>query len=359
MTKKFTSFRDYLTEATKGVTFAFGRFNPPTSGHEVLFDKVKKVAGKDAYRIYPSHTQDKKKNPLDFKIKVKFLRKMFPKHARNIMADKGMRTAFDVVTTLYDQGFVECTMVVGEDRLAEFNALLNKYNNVKGRHGFYNFQVLKVVSAGARDPDAEGASGMSASKLRSAASGNDLKLFSKGMPAGFKDIEGLFNAVRSGMGLKEDKNYRQHVQLEKVSDLREDYIEGNLFKEGDQVVVKESDEVGKIQMCGSNYVLVDFGTVRKRCWLESIEKLDETLETMAGEEGSNKLTKSYQKETPGQEKILDFKQYVLKDNFKLTPALKIELEKIAMKLKDANFDNKSHKIATAMDILKRQQGYNT
>ena len=359
MSKEFTSFRQYLSEATKGVTFAFGRFNPPTNGHEVLFNKVKSLSGGGVYRIYPSQTQNKKKDPLDFKTKVKFLRKMFPKHARNIMADKGMRTAFDVVIALYDQGYVECTMVVGEDRLIEFDKLLHKYNNVKGRHGFYNFKVLKVVSAGARNPDADDASGMSASKLRAAASANDLKTFSKGMPDGFKDVENLFNAVRSGMGLKESNNYRQHVQLEKVSDLREDYIEGNLFKEGDQVVVKESDEVGTIQMCGSNYVFVDFGSIRKRCWLESVEKLDETLETMAGEEGSNKLTKTYQKETPGQEKILDFKQFVLKDNFKLTPTLKIELEKIAMKLKDADFDSKSHKIATAMDILKQKHGYLT
>ena len=161
------------------------------------------------------------------------------------------------------------------------------------------------------------------------------------------------------MGLKESHNYRQHIQLDKVSDLREDYIEGNLFKEGDQVVVKESDEVGTIQVCGSNYVLVDFGTIRKRCWLESVEKLDETLETMAGEWGSDKLVKTYQKDTPGQEKILDFKNFVLKDDFKLTPALKIELEKIAMKLKDEDFESKSHKIATAMNILKKKHGYAT
>ena len=358
MAKQFTSFRDYLTESKKGVTFAFFIFNPPTNGHEILFNKVKSLSG-GVYRIYPSQTQDKKKNPLDFKTKVKFLRKMFPKHARNIMHDKGMRTAFDVVTSLYDQGFVECTMVVGEDRLVEFDKLLHKYNNVKGRHGFYNFKVLKVVSAGQRDPDADDASGMSASKMRAAASSNDLKTFSKGMPDGFKDVEGLFNAVRSGMGLKESHNYRQHVQLEKVSELREDYIEGNLFKEGDQVVVKESDEVGEIQMCGSNYVLVDFGTIRKRWWLESVEKLSETLETMAGEWGKDKLVKTYQKDTPGQEKILDFKNFVLKDDFKLTPALKIELEKIAMKLKDEDFESKSHKIATAMNILKKKHGYAT
>lgn len=304
MSKEFKSFRQYLSEETKDITFAFGRFNPPTSGHEKLMNAVKKLARGGTYRIYPSQSQDAKKNPLDFKLKVKFMRKMFPKHARNIMADKGMRTAFDVIVALYDQGYTKVNFVAGEDRVVEFDKLFNKYNGVEGRHGFYQFESgIKVVSAGSRDPDAEGLEGMSASKLRLAASDNDLKLFYKGMPRGFskKEVENLFNAVRAGMGLKEDTNYRQHVQLEKVSDLREDYIKGNLFKQGDQVVVKESNEVGKIQLCGSNYVLVDFGTIRKRCWLDSVEKIDETLETMAGEEGSSKLTKTYKKATPGQE----------------------------------------------------------
>ena len=286
------------------------------------------------------------------------MRKMFPKHARNIMADTGMRTAFNVISALYDQGFTQATMVVGEDRVIEFDKLLNKYNGKKGKHGFYQFENgVKVVSAGARDPDSDDLTGMSASKLRQAASENDLKTFSKGMPSGFKDIEGLFNAVRSGMGLKESHNHRQHVQLEKVSDLREDYVQGNLFKVNDEVVLKETNEVGTIRVCGSNYLLVEFGNIKKRCWLDSVEKLDE--EGGAGEWGTEELVKNYQKDTPGQEKILDFRQFVLKDSFKLTPALKAELEKIAMKLDMKDFTSKSHKIATAMSILKRKHGYNT
>ena len=351
------SFQDYIVENTNEITFAFGRFNPPTTGHEKLFDVVKKISRGGLYRVYPTHTQDAKRNPLDFKTKVKYLRKMFPKHARNIMADKGMRTSFNVISALYDQGFTQATMVVGEDRVIEFDKLLNKYNGVKGKHGFYQFQNgVKVVSAGARDPDSDDLTGMSASKMRAAASENDLKAFSKGMPRGFKDVEGLFNAVRSGMGLKESHNHRQHVQLEKVSDLREDYIKGNLFKVDDEVVLKENNEVGTIRVCGSNYVLVEFGTIRKRCWLDSVEKLEE--EGGAGEWGTEELVKNYQKDTPGQEKILDFKSF-LKDDFKLTPALKIELEKIASKLDMKDFSSKSHKIATAMNILKKKHGYNT
>ena len=352
------SFSDYIVENTNEITFAFGRFNPPTIGHEKLFDAVKKISRGGEYRIYPTHTQDKKKNPLDFKTKVKFLRKMFPKYARNIMADKGMRTSFDVIVALYDQGFTKVSMVVGEDRLVEFDKLLNKYNGVKGRHGFYQFENgVKVVSAGARDPDAEGATGMSASKMRAAAADDNQYQFAKGLPGNFVQVADLFNAVRKGLGLKVNEGTRPHVQLEKVSDLRENYIKGDLFKVDDEVVLKENDEVGTIKVCGSNYVLVEFGTIRKRCWLDSVEKLEE--EGGAGEWGTEELVKNYQKDTPGQEKILDFKQFVLKDDFKLTPALKAELEKIAMKLKDEDFSSKSHKIATAMNILKKKHGYST
>ena len=166
---------------------------------------------------------------------------------------------------------------------------------------------------------------------------------------------GLYNAVRKGMGLKESHNHRTHIQLEKVSDRREEYVQGELFKEGDEVVLKENNEVGTIKVCGSNYVLVEFGNIRKRCWLDSVEKLEE--EGGAGEWGTEKLVQNYQKDTPGQKEILDFRQFVLKDNFKLTPELKVELEKIAMKLKDEDFESKSHKIATAMNILKRKHGY--
>ena len=298
--KEFKSFSRYIKENTNEVVFAFGRFNPPTIGHEKLMEAVKKLARGGTYRIYPSQSQDAKKNPLDFKLKVKFMRKMFPKHARNIMADKGMRTAFDVIGALYDQGFTKVTFVAGEDRVVEFNKLFNKYNGVKGRHGFYQFENgVKVVSAGERDPDAEGAIGMSASKLRAAASDNDLKLFAKGMPKGFKEVENLFNAVRAGMGLKETKDYRKHIQLEKVSDRREDYVNGKLFRTGDDVIIKETQEVGKITVLGANYVMVDFGSSKRRCWLEDIE-LFEYLETLAGEEGTDKLTKKYKKMTPGE-----------------------------------------------------------
>jgi hypothetical protein len=272
-------FSEYLSEATNEITFVFGRFNPPTNGHEKVFDALKKKAGAGQFRIYASQSNDPKKNPLKFKDKIKFLRKMFPKYARNIMSDSDIRTVFDIVTRLYDQGFTKVNMVVGQDRLMEFSKLLNKYNGEKGRHGFYQFEGgIEVISAGERDPDSDSVSGMSASKLRAAAEANDFNAFSKGMPSSYKGGKELFNAIRKGMGLKESYNHRKHIQLETVSEKREAYVSGNLFNEGDSVVVKESNDVGIITMTGSNYVLVEFSDgKKKRCWLDSVEKLEEKI----------------------------------------------------------------------------------
>jgi|TARA_R110000851_G_scaffold10724_1_gene38328 hypothetical protein len=318
-------FSDYLVEAKGEVYFVFGRFNPPTSGHEKLFDKLKKTAGANPYRIYGSKSQDPKKNPLTFKEKVKFLRKMFPKHARSIMADGDVRHVMDIATKLYDQGYTSVTMVAGSDRVEEFDTLLNKYNGVDSRHGFYNFEDgIKIVSAGERDPDAEGVEGMSASKLRAYASDNDLENFSKGMPKGYKDSKALFNTIRKGMGLKESHNQRKHIELEPVSEKREQFVEGTLFKKGDEVVLKETNQIGVIERCGTNFLVVEFGEWKKRVWLDSVELLDEkSYDDMDSKEKAkhdkpkpnapeSKHTKQFKKQF-GEEEVKSFKQSMEED----------------------------------------------
>jgi len=288
------SFSTYLKEEKGEITFAFGRFNPPTTGHEKLFDKLKKVSG-GSYRIYGSKSQDPKKNPLNFKQKVKFLRKMFPKHARSIMADGNVRHVMDIAVKLYDQGYTSVTMVAGSDRVEEFKILLNKYNGVKGRHGFYDFKDgVKVVSAGERDPDAEGVTGMSASKMRAAAADGSLQTFAKGVPSGYNPKD-LFNAVRKAMGIKESPKFREHVELPKVSKTREEYVGGNLFTEGDTVVLKSTNDVGTITVCGSNYLLVEFGQWKKRVWLDQVDLVEKCG---AGEEGTDELGDATAKTKP-------------------------------------------------------------
>ena len=177
------SFKNYLIEESKVAYFTFGRMNPPTIGHEKLLDSLAKQAGRNDYYVFVSQTQDKKKNPLDYNSKVKNIRKMFPRHARRVLINKKIRTAFDAAQFLYDKGFKKVVMVVGSDRVNEFNTLLNRYNGQKAQHGFYNFDSIEVSSAGERDPDAEGATGMSASKMRTYASENDFASFSQGLPS--------------------------------------------------------------------------------------------------------------------------------------------------------------------------------
>ena len=133
------SFKQFNEDKKREVVFTFGRFNPPTVGHGKLLTKVAALAKGNDYRIYASQSNDKKKNPLEYKEKIKVLRKMFPKHGRNIVEDKNAKTALHIASILYDQGFTKITMVVGSDRVREFEKLLKQYNGAQGRHGYYNF----------------------------------------------------------------------------------------------------------------------------------------------------------------------------------------------------------------------------
>lgn len=272
------SFKHYLIEEEKTAYFTFGRMNPPTTGHEKLMNELSKKSGNNPYKIYLSQTADKKKNPLDFKYKVKTVRKFFPKHARNVMLSKKVRNVFDAATEMFNDGFKNITMVVGSDRINEFNTLLKKYNGVKGRHGLYNFNKINVISAGDRDPDADDISGMSASKMRSLASEGDFTQFSQGLPRNVSnaDAKKVYNEVRKGMGLKEQIDYFNKLHFEPVSEKREAYVKGNLFNIGDHVTVVGSDELASIASLGSNYVIVESGNKLYRKWLTDIELFEKT-----------------------------------------------------------------------------------
>ncbi len=274
------NFSQYLIEEEREVFFTFGRMNPPTIGHGKVMDALATKSGKADYKVFVSQSTDAKKNPLSYQDKIKHVRKMFPKHARNVMVDKSVKTAINALVSLYDQGYRSVTMVVGEDRIREFDVLFKKYNGVKARHGFYNFKSINIVSAGKRDPDAEGVEGMSASKQRENASKNDFVTFSQGVPKSMsnKDARKLFNDVRRGMGLTEEKEFRNHLTLESVSNTREMFVAGELFEMGDTVVVKESDELATVTVLGANYVIVETHEgKRMRKWLDAVEPLSEDV----------------------------------------------------------------------------------
>jgi hypothetical protein len=297
------SFSQYLVEEERVVYFTFGRMNPPTTGHGKLLDVLSKKAGRNPYRIYLSQTADKKKNPLSYSDKVKHTRKMFSKHGRSIMINKTVKTAIDAMTALYNEGFRKVVFVVGSDRVREFDVLLNKYNGKKSRHGFYNFKSIDIISAGARDPDAEGVEGMSASKQRDNASKNDFTSFAQGLPRGMSnnDSRRLFNDVRTGMGLKEQSDFKRHIQLDSVSETREKFVSGNLFELGESVIVKKTDEVGTITVLGSNYVIVETADRKTRQWLDAVEKIEEEYSPQKHEEGTPAAAAYAKKMTPGEQ----------------------------------------------------------
>jgi hypothetical protein len=268
------SFREYITEVKDdNVTFSFGRFNPPTTGHEKLCNAVAKAARGGKYFIYASQSTDAKKNPLNYIAKIKWMRKMYPKHARAIILDKKIRNVFDICVSLYNKGYRNVTMVVGSDRIPEFKALISKYNSKKAKHGFYDFTKISVVSAGDRDPDAEGVEGMSASKMRAAAASNNFDQFQLGIPIGFKDAQKLFNDVRKGMGLSESNKFRRNIKFKSLNAERDAYVTGLLYSIGDNVLMKDVAESGKITVLGSNYVIVEgvnSGNIYRK-WIFDIE----------------------------------------------------------------------------------------
>ena len=266
------SFRTFREELIKPITVTFGRFQPPTIGHEKLIEAVAKFSKGDPYRIYASQTNDAKRNPLRYEDKVRFMRKMFPKHGRQIMLDKNIKTIFDVAKKAYNDGFTLFRVVVGSDRVNEFKTLLNKYNGKD-----YNFpHGIEVKSAGGRDPDAEGVTGMSATKMRNAATENNLDAFTKGLPRGFGKAVDLFNAVRHGMGLQESHSFRKHVEISpesKLDSIRCEYLAGRLFNEGDEV----TDSNGLIYLItsrGANHVeVIDENKQPKKFFIKDIKPI--------------------------------------------------------------------------------------
>jgi predicted kinase len=219
------TFNKFLTEATgKGAVFSFGRFNPPTTGHAKLVKKLIATAGSDTPLVFTSHSNDKVKNPLTHVDKIKFLRKFFGK----IIVDTAARTVFDIAVELERQGYNRIKMVVGSDRVREFDMLLKKYNGVKARHGFYKFDEIEIVSAGERDPDADDTSGMSASKMRQYAEDGDFDNFKDGVPSTNKTQQKqLYNAVRRGMGLTEGT-----LPFYMQDDLQEDELQEGVYDQG-------------------------------------------------------------------------------------------------------------------------------
>jgi len=281
-------------DKSKKLIFAFGRFNPPTTGHAKLMREVIIQARKNNanHIVYASASQDKRSNPLDVRTKVQFMKKMFPQN--KIQAAGGTQRTFMEILKFYNRMYGEIVMIAGSDRINEFQKLADKYNGKD-----YNYKSIKVVSSGERDPDAEGVAGMSASKMREMAKNDDYRSFKKGVVGlNDSDTRKLFNAVRKGMDIRESYvgKFTDFVN----NDIREEYHQERIFNVGDMVEHMNGDK-GMVVRRGSNYVSYETDGLIKKAWLYDLQPLDEAprIPRKKGQPaGSKKHSDLYTDENP-------------------------------------------------------------
>jgi hypothetical protein len=275
-------------EKTKGtLTVAFGRFNPPTTGHEKLLDTVAKSSDDGDYIIVPSRSQDKKKNPLDADTKVSIMRQMFPGHSERIVNDPANRTIFDVLKKAHMDGYAGVRIIGGGDRVKEFEKLSGDYNGK-----LYQFDNVEVRSAGDRDPDGDDVSGMSASKQRKAAAEGDFASFRKGVPASMnnKQARELYNTLRAAMQIKEGWNLWEIAPKFDWKNLRENYIQEKIYKVGQMVENVNTGLVGKIIRRGTNYLIcVTEDKIMFKSWIKDVSEAVTNTNTPSGVPADQRL----------------------------------------------------------------------
>ena len=298
-------------EKTKGtLTIAFGRFNPPTTGHEKLLDTVASSSDDGDYIIVPSRSNDKKKNPLDPDTKVSVMRQMFPQHSERIVNDPQNRTIFDVLKKAHMDGYAGVRIIGGGDRVAEFEKLSGNYNGK-----LYQFDNLEVRSAGDRDPDGDDVSGMSASKQRKAAAEGDFAEFRKGVPSTLnnKQARELYNTLRAAMQIKEGWSLWEIAPKFDWLNLRENYVQEKIYQVGQLVENLNTGLVGKIIRRGTNYLIcVTEDKIMFKSWIKDVTEAKKYTEVkMDSEErepgkpntlvGTDGFRKYVEKMVPGSE----------------------------------------------------------
>ena len=279
---------------TKGtLTLAFGRFNPPHAGHQQLMDIAAAAAEQEEsdYIIVPSRSQDPKKNPLDADTKVSVMRQMFPQHSERIVNDGANRTIFDVLKKAHNDGYTNVRIVAGQDRVKEFDKLSQNYNGQ-----LYQFDNMEVVSSGDRDPDAEGMEGLSSSRMRLAAAEGDFKTFRAGLPEGIprKSAMGLFDTVRQSMNVKEMKEFWNIWEIAPKYDtenLRESYVNKEIFNIGDRVENLNTGLIGRIIRRGANHLIcVAENNIMFKSWVKDIQEAVVNATTPSGVPATKRLT---------------------------------------------------------------------
>ena len=275
------------------LTLAFGRFNPPHAGHQQLMDIAAASAEEEdggEYIIVPSRSQDAKKNPLDPNIKVSVMRQMFPQHSENIINDNANRTIFDVLKKAHNDGFTNVRIVAGQDRVKEFDKLSQNYNGQ-----LYQFDNIEVASSGDRDPDSDGVEGLSSSRMRLAAAEGDFKTFRAGLPEEIprKSAMELFDTVRQTMNVKEMKEFWNIWEIAPKYDLenlRESYVEKEIFNIGDKVENLNTGMIGRIIRRGANHLIcVAENNIMFKSWVKDLREAIVNATTPSGVPSDQRL----------------------------------------------------------------------
>ena len=289
------------------LTIVFGRFNPPTIGHKKLLDRAKAISKGSDLLIFPSRSHDPKKNPLSPSVKIDFMRQMFPKYVDNIVDDASAKTIFDVLVDAQEQGYNEVTIVVGADRLKEFENLAMKYNGE-----LYNFNDIKVISAGERDAESEGVEGMSASKLRKFAAAGDYESFTRGVPKELDDksVDKLYKILRKSMNIKEGISLWEIAPKLDYSGLRENYVGGHVFIVGDVVQNDNTGLCGEIIRAGANHVIaITENGIMFKSWIKDISEVFTNVSGVPADQrlvGTDSYREYVRRLTPPKKAILNF-----------------------------------------------------
>ena len=255
----------------KDITIVFGRFNPPTVGHKLVLDKASSLPGD--YVVYPSRSNDPQKNPLEPGEKSEVMKKMFPQHADSIVNDDSIKTIFDALKVADEEGYTNVNIVVGSDRISEFDSLAQKYNGQ-----MYNFEEINTISAGERDEEEAGVGGMSASKMRKAAAEEDFESFRQGIPEEMddKDVRSLMNLLRKRMNVTEGWNLWEIAPKFDWKNLRENYVTGKIFNLDQIVESLKTGLIGKVIRRGTNYLIcVTEENVMFKSWIRDLKEYTE------------------------------------------------------------------------------------
>ena len=258
---------------TKGtLTVVFGRFNPPMIAHQQLMDTAAMAAEADQsdYLIYPSRSQDEKKNPLDPDTKISYMRRMFPAHSERIVNDNSTQSIFDVLKRAHNDGYANVRIVSGPSRVKEFEKLSNNYNGQ-----LYQFDAIEVIPGADYDPDSDGMEGLSSSRMRLAAAEGDFRKFREGLPPDMprRDAIDFFDAVRSSMNIQERWETWEIAPKLDLQTLRENYVSEKIFKIGDFVENLNTGLSGKIIRRGTNYLIcVTEDNIMFKSWIKDVNE---------------------------------------------------------------------------------------